>query len=410
MLKGRPSVEAWAVRLRQGGEPGRHLDPRSAPARLRALNGHEARTEAFDAGEVLVARGLVDAALAPVLGVERKHREAVRLRVAVPAALADPVVDERPAVGVHHRAALSPPALLGRAGLVVDEDAHARHLAQLALHPVELAPVGDAGPGGELRGGAVLLRLVGDQPDGLDALGPHLAADGGRIERPVVRLAPGHRHRVVEQDLVGDVDAGRDARPDREQSRVVVGAVAEVLEHVAGLDEGRLPHPVRALAPHVGVGDVAAVHVGGHEVAPDASEGAAPLRHPGRGVVRAAGAEVGGARDGERLPGTDLAGLRLDERDPIVDSARRVEVVDALGERARHVLGRDLRKARQQRAARLVLLPHDPRAPLVGQRIEGVADLELGEVHLLLDHEDLFEAVREVAHGLACRTGTASPS
>ena len=95
-----------------------------------------------------------------------------------------------------------------------------------------------------------------------------------------------------------------------------------------------------------------------------------------------------------------LAGLRLDERDPIVDSARRVEVVDALRERARHVLGRDLRKARQQRAARFVLLPHDPRAPLVGQRIERVADLELGKRHLLLDHEYLFEAVREVSYRL----------
>ena len=35
-----------------------------------------------------------------------------------------------------------------------------------------------------------------------------------------------------------------------------------------------------------------------------------------------------------------------------------------------------------------------------GSGIEGVADLELGEGHLLLDHEDLFEAVRELAHRL----------
>ena len=116
--------------------------------------------------------------------------------------------------------------------------------------------------------------------------------------------------------------------------------------------------------------------------------------------VRAAGAEVGGARDGEHLPGTGFAGLRLDERDSIVDPARRVEMRDTLRERARHVLGRDLRKARQQRPARLVLLPDDPWASPVRQRIERVADLELGEGHLLLDHEDLFEAVREVSHRL----------
>ena len=35
-----------------------------------------------------------------------------------------------------------------------------------------------------------------------------------------------------------------------------------------------------------------------------------------------------------------------------------------------------------------------------GSGVEGVSDLELGERHLLLHHEDLFEAVREVAHRL----------
>ena len=118
--EGATAVEARTVRLGQSGEPGGGLDTRPAPARLRALYGHEARTEAFDTGEVLVAGGLVDAALASVLGVEREHRETVRLRVAVAAALADPVVDERPAIRVHHCPALSPPALLRRTGLVVD--------------------------------------------------------------------------------------------------------------------------------------------------------------------------------------------------------------------------------------------------------------------------------------------------
>ena len=62
--------------------------------------------------------------------------------------------------------------------------------------------------------------------------------------------------------------------------------------------------------------------------------------------------------------------------------------------------GGDFREAGQQHPARLVLVPDDARAPPVGERIEGVSDLELGERHLLLHHEQLLEAVRKVAHRL----------
>ena len=179
---------------------------------------------------------------------------------------------------------------------------------------------------------------------------------------------------------------------------MVVGTVAEVLEDVAGLDEGGLPNPVRTLPAHVGVGDVAAVHVGRHEVAPYPALGAASLRHPGRGVVGAPRAEVRGARHREDLTGAGLARLRVEERDAIVDDGRGVEMGDAGREGARHVVGRDLREAGEQHPSRLVLVPDDPRAAPVGERIEGVADLQLGEGHLLLDDEELFEAVREPAH------------
>ena len=47
-----------------------------------------------------------------------------------------------------------------------------------------------------------------------------------------MRLAAGHGDRVVVEDLVGDVDAGRDRLADRQQAGMVVGAVAEILEDV----------------------------------------------------------------------------------------------------------------------------------------------------------------------------------
>ena len=86
------------------------------------------------------------------------------------------------------------------------------------------------------------------------------------------------------------------ARADRQVAGVVVGAVADVLEHVAALGERRLADPVRALAAHLGEAEVErSIHCD-HEVAADAGIGARALRHHGRGIVRAAGAEIRRAR------------------------------------------------------------------------------------------------------------------
>ena len=84
---------------------------------------------------VLVAVGLVDLALAAELGLHRQHRHAVRLHAAVAAAFADQRVDQHALGGIGHLAALAAAALLGRAGLVVDQDGDARHLAQVASAP-----------------------------------------------------------------------------------------------------------------------------------------------------------------------------------------------------------------------------------------------------------------------------------
>jgi hypothetical protein len=86
-----------------------------------ALDRDEARAEALDAGEVLVARGLVDHALAAELGLERLDREAVGFGAAVAAAFAHALVDDGALGGIGIFVPLAPAALLRGAGLVVDE-------------------------------------------------------------------------------------------------------------------------------------------------------------------------------------------------------------------------------------------------------------------------------------------------
>jgi hypothetical protein len=64
---------------------------------------------------------------------------------------------------------------LVRALLVVDDDRHARHLAQLALHLVEVVAVPDGHAGGQALDALVPLRLVRDDDRLHDALGGELA-------------------------------------------------------------------------------------------------------------------------------------------------------------------------------------------------------------------------------------------
>ena len=389
-------VQRRQRRLGQLLEGGIVLRRGPAPAQLGAFDRDEARAEALEAGIVLVAGRLVDLALAPELGLDRHDRDAVGGDPAVAAALAHHLVDHHPARRVGHLAALAPAALLGGAGLVVDQDRGALDLAQLALDEVELVPMVDRDAGGEARVQRVLRRLVGDHDHPAGALGRDLAGDLRHREWPIDALAAGHRDRVVVEDLEGDVDAGRDRRPDREQARVVVGAVADVLEDVAAPGERRLADPVGAFAAHLGVAHGRAVHPLRHVVAADAGLGDRALGHPGRAVVGAAGAEVGRAQQGSRrLRLGALAELQPLElrREGLV----AVEPEDALGDRRGDLVAGERAVGGEQRPLLLVALADDPRR--AGHPVEQLLELALDQRALLLDHDDLLEAGGEGAHG-----------
>ena len=175
---------------------------------LPAFDGDEARAEALQAGVVLVAGVLVDAALAAELGLDRLHAQAVALHAAVAAAFADQLVDHHALGRVDHRAALAAAPLLGGAGLVVDQDRAAFDLAQLALHRVELVAVVHRRRRAPGRPARRTCRARRSRPRCAWRLRPRSSrVICGTVQHAVDRLAAGHRDRVVEQDLVGDVDA-----------------------------------------------------------------------------------------------------------------------------------------------------------------------------------------------------------
>ena len=141
------------------------LDVLQAPDQLAALDRHEARAEALQAGIVLVAHRLVDLALATERGFDRLDRDAVGLDAAIAATFADQLVDEDAAVRIGIFAALAPAALLGGAGLVVDQDGDAGNVHQLLLERLDVVAMVEGGAGREAGIGRIFLRLVGDDGD-----------------------------------------------------------------------------------------------------------------------------------------------------------------------------------------------------------------------------------------------------
>ncbi|CUJ49355.1 Uncharacterised protein [Achromobacter xylosoxidans] len=385
---------------------------RARLAQLAALHRDEAGAEALQTGEVLVAAGLVDGALAPELGLQRLHRQAMRFLRTIATAFAHAFVDDHAPRRVGIGAALAAAALLGGTGLVVDQYRHAGVFAQFAHHRVQLVAMPDRHARRHAGHALVFLRLVGHHHDLVDAFGRHLAADHRHADGAVDRLPAGHGHRVVEQDLVGDRRLGRHRRADRQQARMEVGAVAEVGEHVLFLGERRLPQPRHALAAHLRVHLRVAAHPGHHVVAADAGHAARAFRHPRRGIVRTARTEprlavFHHARARQRLLTLgDEGQARLDAGAHV---GRQFEAQQARGNGLGHHRRRELVMRRQQPVA----LRHRPFAAILVVELADHArdlltaadpaeqfllQLVFEHLALFLDHQDLVQAIGEARH------------
>ena len=248
--------------------------------------------------------------------------------------------------------------------------------------------------------GRVLVGIVGDDGEALGAFGGDLVRDLRDREAAFGRLAAGHGDRVIIKDLVGDVDAGRSRGAQRQQTRMGVGAVAEILEDVLLGGEGRLADPVRAFAAHMGDGRGAARgDIERHAVTADAGHGAAALGQFCRGVVRAAGAEERRPLQGDRC----VAGCGLVEgdqpRQPLFQHrALMPEPAQPRHQRGGHHGRVQLAFARQAAARR-----SSSRLPTMVGRLRGVDiiknahQLVFDEAALLLDHQHVLQAFGESA-------------
>src|SRR4051812_29164468 len=131
-----------------------------ALAQSTAVYGYEARAESLHAGIVLVARGLIDRALASELGFERQHRYAIGFDSAIAAAFAHQIVDHHALRGIRIEIALAAPALFRGTGLIVDDYRAALDLAHLALHEVVVVAIIDLHARRDTGVRAVLVGLV----------------------------------------------------------------------------------------------------------------------------------------------------------------------------------------------------------------------------------------------------------
>ena len=244
------------------------------------------------------------------------------------------------------------------------------------------------------RGGRIFVRLVGDDDDALYVFGGDLARDHFDGEAALKALAAGHRHRVVEKNLVGDVDAGGDGEAEREDAGMIVGAVAEVLKHMRPFRERRLADPVRPFAAHLGKALGGTVHPLDHVMAADPGIGTHAIGHFCRRVMRAAGTEIRGA--GGNLPGHGERGLRAFElAHPLFEILATSEPQQAAADRDRDVICVERAGDRKQPVPVFVLLADADR--LTRRAVKLLAQLDFDQRSFFLDDDNQFEPARELA-------------
>ena len=359
----------------------------------------------------MVARALVDGALAPQRRFHRHDGHAVALHAAIAAAFADVGVNHRPLRQRRHQPLFATAPFFRRTRLHIDDDGDALQLAHPALQCVHRVAVQDFDTRWHARCAVIGLRIVTHQKELGDALGGELLQQLHRGGRAFDRLAARHGDRVVHQQFVGDIDPRRPRRTDRQRTRVHVSAVTQVDEAVLLRGEGRMADPAHALAAHLGEGGGAPVHPLHHVMATDAGTGLRAFGHFRAGVVRATGAKVGHALRQRRGAVGGCARL-LARRQPRTHRLGQRCFAQHLGQARSDDAGdhrrRQLAIGREQDAivrhlhpfTGFVVLADDTRAGAGRLVVEMFLDLVFEHLAFFFHHQDFIQPLRELDHTL----------
>src|SRR5690606_11736017 len=90
---------------------------------------------------------------------------AIGLGGAIAAAFADGAIDEYPLLRIRIFSLFSPAALLGGAGLIINQDRNALHGAQVALRLIKIAAMADNDPVRQILRTRILFWFIGNDDD-----------------------------------------------------------------------------------------------------------------------------------------------------------------------------------------------------------------------------------------------------
>ena len=384
-----------------GQIPAGAVDGRSQCIQLRLLqlttfNADKAGAEAIRATHILIAAGLIDLALAPVLGFQRLHRDTAGLHTAITTTFTDAMVDQQAFGRIDHLPFLTAAAFFRGTNLLVDNCRDTGSIAQLALDRVEVVTGMNFEPGRQfIAVVAPEVRVLADQTHPAHPFRQQLARQRRHGDFTIRGLTTGHGDSIVEQDLVGDIDLGSHGLTDREQTRVVVGAVTHVLENVLVTGETVQAHPVRALAAHVGIGIGTQPLAQCHDVAADTGTAGTAFGQLGGGIVRTAGAE-------NRFTCQQTIGLGHDVAAELFrqwyQALCQLRVRQPAGDGFCHLVRAKTPDCRQQVAALQVFLAHHTRTFAFRPAVEKVLHLVFHQRTLLFHHQNTLHAARKLAH------------
>ena len=179
-------------------------------------------------------------------------------------------------------------------------------------------------------------------------------------------MATGHGDSIIVENFVGNIDLGGDTSADSQQTGMKIRTVTHVLEDMTRFGEWEMPYPVRALAPHMGMGVGVSVHIGSHVVTTDPTLPSTAFRQLGRCVVWAARTEIRHAGNSQILALCCTPGLPIQEHQTGCNPLTSMKMGDAPCQHAGDLLSSKLTTTRQYFIAVLIHTAHHSRTLAIG--------------------------------------------